>query len=93
MTDELKRWLKEYLHWVKQGAPPHPDFRRDHGLCIQPSMRDAELVAELKWLLIRTCGTDLYPFDDHVTCYWNAVENKSQHLNERRIEWVERMVS
>ena len=59
MTEELKQWLAEWLEWVKRGAPKDLRFRRDHGLCIQPSMRAADLVAELDRLLIEHRGSNV----------------------------------
>ena len=93
ISNELREFLKGWLAWVEDGAPESPDFKRCHGLCIQPSLRDCELVAELDELLIKTRGTHLFPFNSDNTHYWEATAKGTHHLNEGRINWVKEMLN
>lgn len=92
ISNELREFLQGWLKWVEDGAPESFDFKRYHGLCIQPCLRDCELVAELDELLIETMGTNLFPFNHDNTDYWEATDKWTHHLNEDRINWVKEIL-
>lgn len=88
ISNELREFLQGWLAWVEDGAPDSRDFNRCQGLCIQPCLRDCDLIAELDELLIKTRGTNLFPFNRDNIDYWEGVDQATHHLNEDRINWV-----
>jgi hypothetical protein len=88
MSDELKKFLADYLAWVDAGAPEGEPFTRHFGLCFNAEEIDHKLYKEL-------CGILEKEFPDHaaypfggMSVYLNYNKNHTQHLNQKRIDWI-----
>lgn len=94
----LNEFYKHYLQWVDNGAPEHPIFKRDVGLCgqlhrhVSVIYRDNNLLAlDVGFLLKQDLigdGLDThYPFGGS-SVFLEERFRRTMHLNEERIAWV-----
>lgn len=96
MSDQsvlLTRFYVDWYHWAKQGAPAHPFFRSEVGLCSNlcnwtrhDGCAYIPLLNEQDALFVSCFDDDAYPFG--VDAYDHDFARGTQHLNPRRLEWV-----
>lgn len=88
MSDELKKFLTDYLAWVDAGAPEDIPFTRRYGLCFHAEKRDYKLYNELSKILDKEfTNHSAYPFGG-MSVYFASHERRAQHLNQKRIDWI-----
>lgn len=98
---ELTKFYRDYLAWVESGAPEHPVFDRDSGLCLQINRYTNddignELADELENQFIDAGLCDTFPFNGGGVWFGGAglsnylAESSAHtcHLNEARMAWV-----
>lgn len=97
MSPTLKRFLRDYLAWVEQGAPDDWAFSRRSGLCVQTKTwarerRFSEQVGvQLKRELLLSLKS-IYPFNETMAEFLEESEQETAWLNERRRAWVRSQV-
>ena len=99
MSENLQRFLAEWLEWVEKGAPDEEPFCRRRGLCsgledwnLERDFDVEEGEEELR-CLFKADGLDgVYPFGG-AEVFYEAVDHDEQHLNEARVAWVRSKVA
>lgn len=97
----LSDFYRDYLAWVDSGAPEHPVFDRNSGLCLQLDMYvsyvDIEVYAnDFESQLVEAGLCEAFPFNGGykygdttaLKDYTNECRSHACHLNEARIQWV-----
>lgn len=99
MSEELKRFYREYLAWVEAGAPLSTVFTETRGLCCNlldwskntyPNRRKYIELSEEQGSLFMAAGLSIsFPFhDDDTGEYYRECERDAAHLNPKRLAWV-----
>lgn len=99
MTEELKRFLTEWLEWVDAGAlGDGTSFDRSLGLCdsLEFWMISRSLPYETKVELRQSFSVmlegEIYPFGSP-TDYVNEGREDTMHLNSSRVRWARETLS
>jgi hypothetical protein len=95
MSDHLKAFLSAYVAWVDAGAPQEKPFSRRYGLCsnltywaLHLGPIDRHALEEEMDEMFDADGLDrCHPFG--VDEYFKARNAYKQHLDAKRIAWVE----
>lgn len=85
ISNELRKFLSEWLAWAEADAPSHQVFDSRFGLCrnVEHYSIYTNAYDELRELL----GRDAYPFGGEVI-YWGERKAISHHRNQFRLAWV-----
>lgn len=89
LPPEVRAYLRDWLAWVHCGAPDGRPYSRVWGLCSNTSEYPADpatLVIVNEGLCDAFPEEDAYPFGRDA--YTVAVNDRTQHLDPRRLEWV-----
>lgn len=88
MSPRMRKFLTEWLEWVKEGAPTdHPHFKRASGLCYNLGHyynNRFDLDEELEALLP---SPTMYPFGGHAV-YQHEWFHRTAYQNQQRLDWV-----
>jgi len=93
-SNELTRFYREYLKWIKDGTPNHPLFSTDVGLCdcvlrySNTNLKSIAIFKELRQQLRDAKLNVSYPFNYNGNDYSEEVRKKSAHQNDLRLQWV-----
>lgn len=101
MSDELKKFLQEWLAWAEAGGVMQDDhrdlFSNYSGLCgnawgyrVVKGIEE-ELEEEVKIVLHATGFSGYYPFGGR-KLFYQEVDNGITHLNQERLNWVRRQL-
>lgn len=88
MTPALRQFLADWLAWAEAGAPEHPVFRRDYGLC--GSLQKYAGLYEGRRLedeLLRLFNFTVFPFGSSQE-FHQQTRDGTQHENPARLAWV-----
>lgn len=87
MTNQMREFLSDWLHWAESGAPAHPAFTRHNGLCDAAYKTHGYAFDTVLKRLFCEDGLDpVYPFGERD--FWIDHEDATQHLNADRLAWV-----
>lgn len=99
MGKNLKTFLAAWLDWVDGGAPDSAPFERRRGLCSSFEEWNAERDFDIYEADQELCDAftadgldETYPFGG-AEVFYDAVDNREQHLNEASIQWVRAKVA
>jgi len=84
LTDVLKAWL------IAATSKEPPADVQEYGLCYMAhALGGTKACKELTEILHAEFQDFLYPFNgEGMQSYWDAAQQKTQHLNPKRLEWV-----
>lgn len=91
----LNIFLAAWLEWAENGAPVHPDFDREWGLCNNLGhWADRHVMVEFRGIVRQELAHRLkhnyYPFDHTRGNYEGNVG--IHHINPRRLAWVRKQL-
>lgn len=93
MSEELRKFLQNWIDWTERGAPNYGPYDRADGLCnalvdfaIDNDLRISPVTLELEELFKADGLDDAYPFGEDT--YNQAMCHSTQHTNQKRLAWV-----
>ena len=98
MSQELQQFYKEILEWVNSGAPIHPSFRENVGLCANLRMwlsdrgllGSGTTVSAQEIIFRDLYGSTRYPFGK--ADYNRDARNGNHYKNEKRLSFLRSQV-
>lgn len=97
MSNELKEFYRAYKSWLDAGATNHQPFKRDSGLCanINVFCKSSILYLDVELSIFKEMTRQFrqaglssdFPFG--MLQYCGESRSETQHLNPRRVKWVE----
>lgn len=98
MSQKLQQFYKEILEWVNSGAPKHPLFREDVGLCTnlrvwlsdQGLLGSGTTISAQEIIFRNLYGSASYPFGK--ADYDRDARNGNHYKNEKRLSFLRSQV-